>query len=885
MIKKVFLLGLILVLVPAAIASAESDRVGVVPFTVYSQEDLNYLSQGVQEMLIEQLVGQGYMVESPSAVVDAVGGINTANIDEAGARNIGRRLKVQYIVYGSLTKVGSLISLDARMVNISGGGKTVSAFVQQTGLENLNVGVRRLADELTDKLEVGGGVRIADIKVQGNKRIEVDAIKGVIQSKAGGSFSNARLSEDLKRVYDMGYFEDVQVDVQDSGAGKVITFSVEERPAIAEISYRGNMRMEAEELGDVLGFSLFSILDTRKLAESIENIKNLYREKGYFNAEVTYETTPMDGKRIGLTYKIDEGGRVYVEEIEFIGNKAFDDGDLQDEMETSTHSMFSFFTDAGILKQDVLENDIQKIQNFYFNNGYIKARIGDPDVERREDGLYIKIPVEEGPQYTVGDLSASGDLIFEEEEILEKVKQETGDTYNRETMMEDVRSITTMYADKGYAYARVRPRIAENNYENTVAIDFVVAKGDLVSFERISIVGNDKTRDKVIRRELAVREGEQFSAEGLKKSSLALNQLGYFEDVQFITTKGSTEDKMNLKVQVKERPTGAFSVGAGYSSYDGLFGMAKISQDNLFGTGRKLSVQGTIGGSSTDFSLSFTEPWLFDRPISAGFDIFSRTYDFTDYDKESTGFSLRAGYWLWEEQRIRLTGRYLFEEANVTAVNENASIAIRDSEGESTTSSLLFQLRRNTKNSVFNPTEGSDNSIIVERAGGILGGTNHFTKYIVDSGWFIPTFWDDVTFFVRGKAGVVHEDREGGLPIFEKFYLGGINSVRGFKWGDISPRDPVTGERIGGEYMALANVELVFPLVKEAGLMGVVFYDQGNVWDKDTGFDLGDMKKSYGAGVRYFSPLGPLRIEYGRVIDPLPNEPSDNWEFTVGTFF
>ncbi|MFH1090299.1 MAG: outer membrane protein assembly factor BamA, partial [Pseudomonadota bacterium] len=469
------------------------------------------------------------------------------------------------------------------------------------------------------------------------------------------------------------------------------------------------------------------------------------------------------------------------------------------------------------------------------------------------------------------------------EELLKKVKLSSKKVYSQKLLQEDLRTIRSDYADQGYAYARVEPDIKEHKEANLVDIDYQITKNKLVYFERISIVGNDKSRDKVIRRELKVVEGGLFSAEDLRQSAMNLRRLQYFQNADIIPSQGSEDDKMNLKVEVKEQPTGAFSVGAGYSSFNQVFGMVRVSQNNFRGTGQKLSVQATLGGRTTEYDLSFTEPWLFDIPLSAGFDIFRQTVEYDEFDKKSIGFSLRASYPIWEY--LRVSGRYMLENIEVTDISDAASPLIKEIAGESVTSLITFVLMRDTRDRFFNPTQGSVNSLTIDYAGGLLGGTNSFTRYVANSGWYIPTFWEGFTFFVRGRAGYAMEGEDGRFPAYEKFYLGGINSLRGFKWATVTPRDPVTNEKLGGEKMVLFNLEFIFPVIKEAGFMGVVFFDQGNVWSKDQDYNLGDLRRSYGIGIRYYSPFGPLRLEWGQVIDPRAGEPTSNLEFSVGTFF
>ncbi|MBW1896899.1 MAG: outer membrane protein assembly factor BamA, partial [Deltaproteobacteria bacterium] len=455
-----------------------------------------------------------------------------------------------------------------------------------------------------------------------------------------------------------------------------------------------------------------------------------------------------------------------------------------------------------------------------------------------------------------------------------------GTVYNREFIREDILMLQDIYSDTGYAYAQILPRIDQDLKGLKANITYVIDKGPVVYFEKIEISGNTRTRDKVIRRELLVREQERFSCTLLKQGTQNLYRLEYFEDIQVNTTQGSGDDKLILNVDVTEKPTGAFSFGAGYSSKDSVFGVVSIAQRNLFGRGQILNARGQIGGTASTYSLSFTEPWLFDIPLSAGFDIYNTSRDYDTYDKDSLGGTVRAGYPVWPY--TRLTFAYNYDKSDIGNLSSDASASIREFQGENVSHTVTGLLRRDTRDRVFNPSRGSDNSITIQHAGTPFGGDIGYTKYIGDSGWYHPLFWYIVG-YLHGRVGYIHDDPVGEVPTWERFYLGGIETVRGYGWRDISPRDPITYDKIGGDKMILFNVEVIFPIIQKAGLVGVVFFDTGNTWaDDDTWAITWDgMRKSTGFGFRWYSPMGPLRLEYGYILDEeLRGE--GGWEFTMG---
>jgi len=481
----------------------------------------------------------------------------------------------------------------------------------------------------------------------------------------------------------------------------------------------------------------------------------------------------------------------------------------------------------------------------------------------------------------MGEVDIQGDLLQPKEKMMAALAIKKEKFYNREIIRQDILQMSEQYSLEGFAFAEISPQIKEDPTVPKVDLVFDIKKGPKVYFERIDIAGNTKTRDKVIRREFKVAEQGLFDAQALRRSNENLNRLDFFEEINISTTPGSQEDRMNLKVEVKEKMTGSFSVGAGYSAADQFTVMGSIAQRNLFGRGQRLSLDAYLSGNTNRYSLNFVEPWLFDIPLSFGATLYNwiRTYD--TYNKDSFGGNVDLGYLLWGEY-TRGYISYTYDDANVTNVQANAPSQIQLSAGRNITSSVRLTLKRDSRDVLFNTNKGSLNSASVEYAGGPLGGTSEFTRYQAASGWYFPLFWG-TTGFIHGKVGHIVEN--GFVPDYEKYYLGGINSIRGFKYNTIGVIDPVTGQKEGGDNMIQGNLEFIFPLFPSAGFKGVLFFDTGNVWNNGTSVDTGSFKKTAGVGVRWYSPMGPLRLEWGWNINPQPGEDSNNWEFSIGTFF
>lgn len=879
MLKRFHFLLFLLVFVSVCqrVHAQEAGVIAIAPFTGYAREDIIPYLKDIEDKLERDLKAAGLAVLGPaqtSRSVDVKKGFETQYM-----RDSAEKLGASYILWGSVTKIGQSFSLDAWLLKRENKSRpvTLSVAVSDGDLAKLS---RKLADKI--ELIILKRKRIAEVSVTGNRKIESEAIKARIETKAGDSLNSIKLAEDIRAVYGMGYFTDVKVDVKESPKGQILTFILKEKPVVKDVKITGNINVETDKIKEVINIKPNTILQTKELQNAESKIMALYKEKGYYDVQVTESLTELPNDEASITFQIKEGEKVQTKEIKFVGNRVFSSKELKKIMETSEKGFLSWITSSGLLNMDTLERDISKLTSHYYNHGYIDAKVGEPVINHEGKWIYITIPIEEGSQYGVGSIDIKGDLIKPKEQLLASLKINKEKVYSREVLRKDVLVLTDVYANEGYAYAEVTPDISKSETEKKVNIVFVVQPGQKLYFDRIEIGGNTKTRDKVIRRELRIVEGEQFSAERLRKSTQRLEKLGFFEDVNVTPVRGGDESKMNLKIDVKERPTGAFSIGGGYSSVDRFIGMAEISQRNLLGRGQDLTLRAQTSARSTRYNLSFTEPYLFDTKWAAGIDLFNWEREYDDYTKKSKGGGLRLAYPLSDE--MRLYGGYRYEYADLTDVRPDISPIIRESLDIHLTSAVSAAIERDTRNSYVDPTSGSINSLSVEYAGGALGGDSAYTKLHLKSGWFFPVFWDTVV-HVNGGIGYVVENTGGKLPVYEKFYLGGLNSVRGFKFGDISPVDPVTGDRIGGEEMLLLNLEYIFPIIKKAGLKGVLFFDAGNAFTKSEGYDVGDLRKSVGFGFRWFSPLGPLRLEWGYNLSPRPGEEHSGWDFTIGGTF
>jgi len=872
--RKFFLISILLSLLLFVnnVFAEDIKRIAIFPFEIHSKSDVTLLEERITDSLTAELLKTGYVQVIKKKTFSNL--ISEKQTDRESAWKVGEKINADYIITGSLTRLGNFISVDVTTLDVKNRKTVGGIFANGTGMDSISTISAELAEKIL--LKNLSRQKIEKIEFSGSRKVEDSAILNVLENEKGKIFSERKLSADIKAIYKMGYFNDVKAEVSDGAEGKILTFILEEKPLISRIEIKGTDEIDKDEIEGLLTVKTRQILNLKKVKADIENIKNLYHDKGYLNAEVDYKIEGKGDKGVRLIFEIAENKKLRIKTISFEGNKAFTDDELKDMMEVSETGFFSFLTDSGLLKTDKIKEDINKLKAFYLNNGYINAQVSEPEITHDKDWIYIKIAVTEGKQFKVGKVEITGDMLpTPRAELLEKLNINKKDYFDRGSIMKDIDFLTESCNNEGYAYANVTPRTIPREKDEKVDIIYNIEKGNTIYFNRISITGNTKTRDNVIRRELAVVEGDIYSREKMKTSYMKLTKLGYFEEINFQTEKGHKENLTDINIQVKEKPTGMFSIGAGYSATDKAVIMGQVSQRNLFGRGQTLSLNAFLGSETTKYEISFTEPWLFDKPLWSKFDIWDSEREYDSYDLNTQGFKTTLGYPLWEHVKGYIG--YSLSTNDITNIDENASRWITEQKGEITSSGITGTLSRDTTNSFMFPSKGSKNVISIEYTGGILQGETSFTKYTGSSTWFFPLPLDNV-FAARGQAGFMHKNEDKEIPIYNRFYLGGINSLRGLR--DVGPKFPDSDDVMGGETMLCFNLELIFPLIKDAGMKGVIFYDTGNAWE--SGYHLNDMRQTAGAGIRWYSPIGPLRLEWGYVLDRKEDESASRWEFTIG---
>jgi outer membrane protein insertion porin family len=720
---------------------------------------------------------------------------------------------------------------------------------------------------------------INSVEIRGLKRIGESAVKSKITQRLGDQLSPEKTNEDIRNIFKMGYFDDVKAEIEPFEGGIKLIYVVKEKPTIIKIELFGNKEFDDQKLKEKLNITTGAIADEVLIQDNANKLRAFYEEEGYWLSRIVPVIKIISPDEVSLTYQIEEGPKVRIKKINIEGNKAISTGKIKRAIKTKEWWLFSFITSSGYFKKEGMEADIERIKDLYFNNGFIKVAVGEPKIQLTNDkkGMIITIPISEGDQFNISSIEFSGYKVFTEDEIKKRTKMELNKPFSKENLKRDIISISELYSENGYALITVSPELIPDESKKLVRVILTIDEGDKYRIGRIEISGNTKTRDKVIRREVRIDEGDVFNSALIKRSYERINNLNFFETVEMAPKPNPEEKLVGIDIKVKERPTGFFSIGGGYSSIEKFIAMVELTQGNLFGKGQLVKIRAELGGRTSYYDISFRDPWFMDKPISFSANIYKMTRKYIEYEKEATGFGVSFGknlseYW-WGDIG------YNFENATIYNISEGASKIIKEQEGKKVTSSITPSLVRDSRDSYIDTTRGSRNSIYLTYAG--IGGDNNFVKSEIDSAWYFPVRSSTVMF--RGRFGYAAGIFGKELPLYERFYVGGIYTVRGLGFGEAGPRDEITGEAIGGTEELIFNTEYIFPIMSDLRLKGVLFFDAGNTYESFKNF--GNLRYTTGLGVRWISPMGPIRIEWGYNLNRKPDESSSRFEFAFGTFF
>jgi outer membrane protein insertion porin family len=732
------------------------------------------------------------------------------------------------------------------------------------------------------------GKAIKAISVKNSRAISTETILSKIKTKVGETFSQVVVNEDLKRLYATDYFTDVSIDAEPYEDGLELTITVEEKSIIGDIIFKGNKAFTSQKLKQSIKSKSDEMLNMALLAQDIAEIKSMYIKKGYPTTDVKYELDVDKAlNKTKITIIIEENTRIKVTKVSVTGNGHLKTPKIIKVLGTKTAWLFN----PGIFKEDVLEEDVEKVKALYDELGYLDVEV-TPKIDYSTAGteMHVTFEVKEGKQYLVGNVEISGNIVLKEKEIRSRVKMKTGKPFSRRELRDDMIAVRDLYYQYGYMDAVVDVDQNVNASTGNMDLMYTIDPKEIVYVGKIYIRGNVKTREVIIRRELRIYPGDKFNGLKIKRSKDRLYNLGLFEDISFDTEPTQTPQVHNLIVSVKETKTGEFSFGGGYSSVDQFLGFVEVGQKNFdivnfptfTGGGQNLVVRAEIGMVRQNYNVSWTDPWIFGWPYLLGLDLYrtSHTRE-TDigwaYDETRTGGDIRAGKELTEY--LRADASYRLEHIKIGSVPDYASQDFKNEQGSNVVSSISGQLTQDTRDNIYNPGKGYILNGSIEDAGGVFGGDKDFVKGTATAAFYC-TFFERFVLELKGRAGWASAyGSSDAVPIYERFYAGGANTIRGYKERKVGPRDPGSDEPIGGNTLLIGNAEVTFP-VYEKILKGAIFYDVGNVWAKTEDFIVGGGYRSgVGVGVRVNTPVGPFRLDYGFPI--VKNNPDDskNGEF------
>ncbi len=721
------------------------------------------------------------------------------------------------------------------------------------------------------------GQIVRDIELRGLQRTRRQLVLYKIKTHVGEPYSSDTVSADERRLIESGYFRTVSVMVQPLEDGVGVIFSFREKPTVKAILFEGNERYKTARLRKRIPIGRGEIYDEVALVEGIAEIYDLYEKKGYYDISVVHKPEyDPEANEVTVVIAVREGRRAIVCDIQFVGAEHTTRRTLLRLMKTKRRNALSWLTGRGKLRREVLEDDMFRLAAHWRSLGFLDVKIDEPVeefIEGRTDAVRLIVTVREGPRYRAGTTLFSGFRAFPEEALRAQLVLHEGDVLAAHKATEQRRAISDFYSQRGYVDVLVSERLSPGEGEHVLDIRYEIEENKRIRIGRVEITGNLVTKDKVIRREISLVPGDYYDGVKLRRSHSRLMNLRYFESVDMLLEPTEREDVRDLIVVVGEMPTGRLMGGMGFSSIDKLMGTFEIAQSNfdlknwpsLRGAGQKARLKFTFGTNRRDAELSFTEPWFFDRQLAFGLVVFARDYlTPEDYDESQVGFTVQFSKMLW--RRIRGTISYTLKEVEIEA-DEDASELIRREEGTKTVGSLTAQVVRDTRDSFFMPTHGYRLLVAEEVGADVLGSDDEFHKETLAATYHV-SFVEGHVVRLRGELGAVEEFGDSDdVSIFERLFLGGGRTIRGFDFREVGPKDEL-GEPVGGKSSLLLSVEYTFPLVDP--IRGAVFYDTGNVWEQAYTYELNDLRAGAGIGLRIMMPVFggfPFNIDYAWPID------------------
>ncbi|WP_456465453.1 outer membrane protein assembly factor BamA [Desulfurobacterium sp.] len=730
---------------------------------------------------------------------------------------------------------------------------------------------------------------IKEIKIEGNTYLPKESILYRISLKPGEPLNTEKVAEDIKNIFSLGYYKTIEVIEKKVGNKVILTYVLKEKPIVEAVHFEGNKHISTRELKKKIEFDEGNFTGHVISYEKIEKIKNriisVYHEKGYINAKVNYNISQIGPKKVNVTFKIDEGQKAYVCKIIIKGNKAISTDKIKDVLLTKERCIWKLRFHPPLIKEN-LKKDVERIKKLYESKGYIDIKVGNPIIKKLDGCYEVIYPIlEEGPQYFFGKIAIRGNTLFTSKELLKLVDElKPKNPYNPELLTIFSIKVAKLYGKYGYIFTSITSKIKINRKTHTVNVIFIIHEGKRAKIRYINILGNYESRDRTVRRELDIYETGILNTENLERSIRRLYNTGYYESVN-VKPKIVSNNLVDIDVDLKERLTGMFSIGVGYSSTTKLTGMLSLSKGNLFGTGDSIFISGQFGSSVNYFDIGYNHKWWLNQPQTLGVRVYNHKNEYTTYTSYKKGFSFNVYRRVKKDWNVGIG--YTLEKNTISDIDPNATSIVKEEEGTSIIGLLSSRVTLDLRDNRFLPHRGFMFNLSTKVAGQALGGDSNFYEAVADVSKYI--YLDDlsenykipIVLSAHLKAGFADTyGKTEEVPIDYRFFVGGDTTVRGFRWGEAGPVD-INGDPEGANRELVMNFEIGYDISNNLRFIGFVDVGAG-WWNK---IDFGTLRKSAGVGIRVLTPIGPIRLDIGYKLDRKPGETPSEWHFGLGTYF
>ena len=749
--------------------------------------------------------------------------------------------------------------------------------------------------------------KVADVRiVLIPKGMDRTVVADRIHVKSGDTLSPQAVSDDIQRIFRLGFFENVQVTIDDEGKGPVLTYYVQQRPMVETVDLEG-VDLDEEKQGQIESRALAQagrFYDPNKVQRLVTLIRKAYEEDGHHFVDVDLRVEKRAENRVAVKIVVDAGKKLTIRKINIVGNTVLSDEEIIQFLANQEEGPLSFMSDAGSFQSELLiQRDVEVIKQLYLSRGYVFVRVGRPRVSILPDrsGIHIEIPISEGQQYTVSEVDVAGDLIDPASVILEKANMEAGQIFDVRVMIDDMKNIGDHYRDRGYAFADTSYDFLPDRSNQTLKVVYKIQKGSLVDIGFIEVTGNKRTLDKVVRRELKIQEGDLYSESKLQLSKALVVRTGFFEPgpqgVQVRKTPRRLDDGsivVDIDFHVREQRTGSFQLGIGFSSFESFMFNGQVSEQNFLGRGQTLMFNAMFSSLRTLFQFQFHDPYFFNEFVGFGVNAYNISEFFQSFERKRKGGSLTWSYRFTDYLNLSFTYRLEHAEAILGSENNRASSPVARADRIGWTSSGQLRLSYDTRDNRMFPKSGQYSLLAFERADELIGSTSNYNRILAQSRWYFP-FILGTTFRLNGQYSVINTEDPEGVPTYERYFAGGIFDIRGFTRYSLGPSIQIANDRepgsslrefvYGGNKKVVFNAEIEVPIIPSAQIAGVLFFDTGNAFAEGEFPTYDTMRKSVGFGFRWWAPIGPLRFEWGFPLDRRPDEEEMVFEFTIGSAY